>query len=330
MTSGITVADARALLAGYVSPEDTNSSKFLSYLNQVRERIINSGKWRGTTFKAVFDTTRDYITLPREAEALLGIHVSTTPYPIQSGWFEYLQSGPGRLDNPDEASSNARDFGTLIDMGDNFCTLNDIAVPGLVAFKCFDTEDSNIGLTVNIQGLGANGLPVYDGEGRLGETLPIKDGSTPLTYTQNLFSKITNVSRPTTRGATQLLLQVYEPPTPTPDISLSTYAPGETNPQYRRYRLPATDKTVIGTCKLRYLPLQGETEPVTPNNIGALKMGLLALNYEDVNDMATAESFWSKCFTLLDDQMREHRGSARYVPNVKFFPGNANPIPTVI
>jgi hypothetical protein len=320
MTSGITVADARTLLAGYVSPEDLNSSKFLSYLNQVRERIINSGKWRGTTFKVVFDTTRDYITLPREAEALLGIHISTAPYPIQSGWFEYLQGGPGKLDNPDNASANARDFGTLIDMGDNFCTLEDIATPATIGFSCLAAADDNLGLTVNIQGLGANGLPIYDSQGRLGETLSLDQ---TIQYTTAVFSRITNVSMPVTFGQKR----IYLSGTPT---TLSTYAPSETNPQYRRYRLPATDKTVIGTCKMRFLPLMGESEPVIPNNIGALKMGLMALNYEDVNDMATAETFWGKCFTLLDDQMREHRGSARYVPNIKFFPGNANPIPTVI
>jgi hypothetical protein len=320
MTSGITVSDARTLLAGYVSPEDTNSSKFLSYLNQVRERIINSGKWRGTTFKVIFDTTRDYITLPREAEALLGIHISTMPYPIQSGWFEYLQGGPGRLDNPDNASANARDFGTLIDMGDNFCTLEDIATPATIGFSCLAAADDNLGMTVNIQGLGANGLPVYDSQGRLGETLSLDQ---TIQYTTAVFSKITNVSMPITLGQKR----IYLSGTPT---TLSTYAPAETNPQYRRYRLPATAKTVIGTCKLRYLPLQGETEPVIPNNIGALKMGLMALNYEDANDMATADTFWGKCFTLLDDQMREHRGSARYVPNVKFFTGGVTPIPTVM
>ena len=322
MTSGITVADARALLAMYVSPEDTNSSKFLSYLNQVRERIINSGKWRGTTFKAVFDTTRDYITLPREAEALLGIHVSTTPYPVQSGWFEYLQGGPGRLDNPDDPSSNARDFGTLIDMGDNFCTLDDIPVPSSISISCSNPDD--YGLKVQVLGLGVGGKPIYDQYGNLGLTFTLTD---PVVGPDEaaVFTRITNVFKPTTSG-TITINRVED----TLDVPMSTYAPAETNPQYRRYRLPTTDKTVIGTCKLRYLPLMGEAEPVTPNNIGALKMGLMALNYEDANDMTTAESFWSKCFTLLDDQMREHRGSARYVPNVKFFPGNANPIPTVI
>lgn len=321
MTSGITVADARTLLAVYVSPEDTNSTKFLSYLNQVRERVINSGKWRGTTFKVVFDTTRDYITLPREAEALLGIHVSTHPYAVQSGWFEYLQGGPGRLDDPDNVSANARDFGSLIDMGDNYCTLEDIATPSPIEFGCLNADDGGLGLTVTIQGLDADGNPVYDNDGRLGETLDLE--FTPQ-QTSASFSKVTNIIMPATFG--QKRIWAATSPSST---ALSTYAPAETNPQYRRYRLPATDKTVIGTCKLRFLPLQGETEPVIPNNIGALKMGLMALNYEDANDMATADTFWGKCFMLLDDQMREHRGSARYVPNVKFFPGGGNSIPTV-
>lgn len=324
MTSGITVADARTLLAVYVSPEDTNSTKFLNYLNQVRERIINSGKWRGTTFNVVFDTSRDYITLPREAEALLGIHVSNRPYTIQSRWYEYLQGGPGKLDNPD-ATTSIRDTGFLVDMGDNFCALEDITADEItliepLLFKCVNEDDSDLGLTVNIQGLDMNGQTVYDSDGRLGINVPLSSTAQVVGY----FSKVTNIQMPVTFGTKQLLIGEG-----TPRV-LSTYAPAETNPQYRRYRLAATDKTVIGACKMRYLPLVGETEPVIPNNIGALKMGLLALNYEDVNDMTTAEAFWGKCFTLLDDQMREFRGSARYVPNLKFFTGGATPIPTVI
>jgi hypothetical protein len=85
---------------------------------------------------------------------------------------------------------------------------------------------------------------------------------------------------------------------------------------------------VTGLCKLKYLPLVLEDEPVVPANIGALKMGILALVYEDANDPASADAYWGRCYSLLNQQLKETRGMARHVFNGSFAAAGLRAIPT--
>lgn len=318
MTSNITVAEARALLARYVCPEEPASQKFLDYLNQARERIINSGKWKGMTFGVNFDASLGYITLPRDAEALLGLHVNKAIYGIQSKWFEYIVGGGGKL--PEEMPA----IGSTIDMGDNFVTMEDPAAPAQIVFKTTVNDDA--GQEVVIYGKDADGNDIYDSNGNLGETLLLAPPSGSV-MTSATFSKITSVLKPYTVGN----IEIYAFALPTNTL-LSVYQPGETSPQYRRYRLKLYDDDIVvtGVCKLKYFPLVCETEPLVPANIGALKMALMALTYEDANDPAASDGYWQRCYSLLNQQLKENRGAARFVPNLKFFPSGVTSIPRTI
>lgn len=317
MTSNLTVADARALLASYVCPEDPTSIKFLDYINQARERIIHSGKGKNMTFGVRFDASRGYITLPRDADALLGLHVDKTIYGIQSRWYEYLQGGAGQLPDP------MPDIGSAVDMGDNFVTMEDIETAGTIRFKTTNAADQ--GQEVVIYGKDSDGNDIYDSEGNLGETLSLAAPAGSVT-TSGTFAQITSILKPTTVGN----ISVYVVNGVTETL-LSTYQPGETSPQYRRYRIKVSDTaTVTGVCKLKYFPLVAETEPLIPGNIGALKMALMALTYEDANDPVAADGYWARCYNLLNQQRKENRGAARYVPNIKFMPTGISPLPRTI
>jgi len=313
MTSNLTVSDARANLFTYVTPEDENSPKFLAYLNQVRERVINSGKWKGTTFKVNFNMgDRDYFSLPRDAESLLGLHVNNTVQGIQSRWYEYLVSGPGAIPSP------LPDIGSAIDLGDNFATVIDPTEAGILRWKTTAPEAE--GLQVRVFGhLDQFGKEVYT-EGTLGETVTLD--SSPVDTT-NSFYRVTTIIKPVTVGTLQLF--VVNGATET---LLAEFAPAETRPQYRRYRLANTDKTVTGLCKLKYLPLTQDDEPVVPSSIGALKMGILALVYEDANDPASADAYWGRCYSLLNQQLKETRGMARHVFNGSLAAAGLRAIPT--
>lgn len=318
MTSSITVADARALLAQYVCPDDTSNQKFLVYLNQARERIINSGKWKGMTFGVTFDVANGYFTLPRDAEALLGIHFNRNVIGIQSPFYEYLLGGPGKLPDIEEGPV----MNSTIDLGENFVTMIDIATAGTIRFKTTHADDA--GSEVVIYG-NNDGEAVYV-DGTLGETLTLAAPAGSVTSTAT-FAQLTSVLKPLTKGN----LEIYVVNGVTETL-LATYQPGETSPQYRRYRLKTDSETatVTGLCKLKYFPLVAETEPLIPANIGALKMALLALTYEDANDPTAADGYWSRCYALLNQQLKENRGAARYVPNLRMFAGGTLNIPRTI
>lgn len=315
----MTVADARALLAEYVCPNDPSSQKFLVYLNQARERIINSGKWKGMTFGVTFDASRGYFTLPRDAEALLGLHACKAVMGIQSRFYEYLQGGPGKLPPVNEGVV----MSSAIDMGENFVTMVDIETPGTIRFKTVSGEDA--GSEVVIYGKDADGNDIYV-NGELGETLTLAAPAGSVTSTAT-FAQLTSVLKPVTKGNVEIYVV-----NGVTETLLATYQPGETSPQYRRYRFKVcNDETeVTGLCKLKYFPLVAETEPLVPANIGALKMALMALTYEDSNDPQAADGYWARCYNLLNQQLKENRGSARFVPNIKFMPTGITPIPRTI
>jgi len=67
------------------------------------------------------------------------------------------------------------------------------------------------------------------------------------------------------------------------------------------------------TCKLRYKDLQIDSDVVNPDNVGALKLGLMSLAYEDQNDLERAEQYFSKALMLLNGEVKEARGASQSV-----------------
>lgn len=313
MISRITVADAREALYPYVCGDDRNSSRFLEYLNQARERILNSGKWKGTVLNVLFEQLDGYISLPREGEALLGLHVNNFVFPVNSKWYEFNVNGPGKV--PDSIQS----MNMAIDLGENYCTIEDLDEAVEIVLEAVNAEDA--GQVIRLFGKDENGEEIFDADGVRGEEIELS--TSPVTSTKT-YSTLTQVNKGLTFGYVKLYADE------SPDRLLANYAPSELNPLYRRYMIKTKDDaSITGKMKLRYFPLCAESEPVVPANLGALKMALLALTYEDSNDLASAQQYWTNCYALLDDQMREHRGSVRATPNVSLFPSGRG-IPSLL
>jgi hypothetical protein len=93
-------------------------------------------------------------------------------------------------------------------------------------------------------------------------------------------------------------------------------------PQFRRYKVGEIDAdteypAVIETlCKRRFVAAEQETDLVIPGNLQALKMAVLALKYEDENDLKAANDYWAMSYSILNDEMKEDRGAAKI--NVQF------------
>jgi hypothetical protein len=75
------------------------------------------------------------------------------------------------------------------------------------------------------------------------------------------------------------------------------------------------------TCKMRYQdlepvpdePAEDYVEPqVYPDNVGALKLGLLSLAYEDNADLERADMYFVKALQLLNGEVKEARGGAQF------------------
>jgi hypothetical protein len=84
----------------------------------------------------------------------------------------------------------------------------------------------------------------------------------------------------------------------------------------RRYRLPKgfeipTEPLYALMKKVAVNPLQDET--IIPiNSIGALKAGILAVAYENVNDIARSDAQWQKFTQLMERAQKQYNGNRKF------------------
>jgi len=319
----ITLGQARTFLAPFVGSGLTATNpKVVSAINEAIMRLLPKVSAEGTMGRMRFYVNNGTITMPREVQTLRRVNVDANPVNIFSRWYEFLNYGPGTMDD-NESSTN--DF---IDLGDGFCTHSDVHTARQILVVAGAEEQDK---TIRIIGNDENGLEVRTNN-EPGEAVPIRKGLPA--YTVNKFSAITSVVKPKTNG--YVYLSAYAPD-PLVRYDLATYHPDETNPMYRRYRVTAICQcksaltncalcefkdtcaaytncaltedsttppyTVTALVKLRYLPLTYDTDPLLIQNLPAIKMMLQAIRRLDAGDFATGKAFETSSVNTLLEQV---------------------------
>lgn len=306
----LTVADARTSLERYVA----SAAVFIGQLNQATERLVYSGKWKGTMIRVTFDSSAGFITLPPEFLSVVGSTFNHWPTPIFGEFHTYFSSGPG---TPIEAQGW---LGQLQDMGDGFCSQLDIieantevqpnvtAQPGSI--RIFSTGSDN-GKVVRIFGIEQEtGLPVTDQAGVEGENITL---AAPFVDSTKHYSKLTDVIKATTNGPVTAWVVPMGGGT---NYQIATWRPGETRPRYRRYRTGTAESAIQVLCQRRFMPVASETDWVIPGNLASLKFGLLAIRNEDTGYLDKAEKNWEQAFYWLNNEAVASRGGAApSIPN---------------
>lgn len=319
MPTGLTVADARAALYQQIDPSNSATTQFLPALNQVSERIINSGNWKNMYGQVDYLSTTGYITLPRRWESIIGVCRVNNPTMVYGQMQEFMSSGPGFYDDTDINISNILDYGDV-------CTQQVQTDGGLPRLTIANAADA--GQTVRVYGYYTDGSgEVFDSTGNAGIEATLANPT--VTLSQDMF--VTQIVKEVTLGNVTLSVVVSGTPT-----VLSVYEPTETNPIYRRYKVGTIDareddKPVL-RCKVkrRYVPMVAETDLVWPDNIGALKFGLIAWSLENQGayELQNAEVFWQKCYQVLNQGLKQNRGAIR--PLLGFsYPQSAGSTPRV-
>lgn len=299
MLPKLTVDDVKAVLGRYARSD----SDFMTNLSEVMARFYDSGAFKDmvATVSLTGGTDTGFITLKRRYLSLLGIAITGTPVSVNGLGGQFSETGAGFYD-PDDYTMNG-----VMDMGDGFCTQEDIVTEGTLRLVISDSDDA--GKTVRIFGTSA-GKTVFDSEGVEGVNLTTVNTTANTTQT---FDKITDIQMDPMVGRSILYVVVSGTPT-----QLAEFEPGETRPSYRRYKVGVTTQAMTLYCRLRFMPYRDWTDWVVPANIGAIKAGFQALVKEDAMDYVGAEEIWQKAKQLLNEQLKAFRGSAR--PRVQFMP----------
>lgn len=316
MATGLTVGQARAALYMQIDPANPNTPQFVPYLNQVCERVINSGQWKNLYGQIDFQTSTGYIILPRQWEAIIGVARVNYPTGVYPRMIEFMTSGPGYFDDLNQ------DLRDIIDQGD-VCTQIWQDNPGYPQFVTSDAGDAD--KVVRVYGYNTSGETVFDLAGNEGIELTLVDG----TVTGDVEMTVTQVVKETTLGNLTFNVVVSGSP-----VLLAIYAPSETNPIYRCYKtgtLKARQDNkpwLRCLCKRRYIPVSAETDLVWPDNLGALKHGLIAVRLEDQGayEEAAAEQRWNKCYEILNQGLKQNRGAIRPIASF-WYPQSAGSTP---
>lgn len=314
MDTRLTVADCRTALYEEVDATDINSAAFIPRLNEVCERFINSGKWKGTVSKVTLPVSTGFVTLPRWYQSVLVMRYQKAPFPIFSPFYEFSDNGPG------EISDTYHFPNVLIDLGDGFPTQSDIATAGTLRVTITGAGDAT--KVIRLFGEDADGNIIYDSSGNQGINITTAN---PTATTSVVFSRVTGIQAPANMTL-PWTLSVVNGATVT---QIGRYYPSETRPCYRRYQTGQTSDPIQTLCNLRFIPLVAETDYVRPGNLSALRYGLKALAFERAGQLDMAGPAFTTALTYLNQEAKASRGGAAGVPNLHFFGVRGRSIPTV-
>jgi len=291
-----TVADARAFCAAYVDGgREESDPKVLDRLNESEMLLLREAK--SIDFKRVarfYVDAGKTLPMPEMVESVLRVNFNGVAGSVRGMGYEFLSSGPG----PEMDHTGGITGEDLKDLGDQYPTFYPIGVtPQRIIAVSDDSRD--LGLQIRLRGWDAFNTEISPSTP--GEMLQISAWQggevgvldyTHLRVSANDFQQLTSIVKPVTYG--HVSLYAYDPDTH--DLwFLSRYAPHETQPGYRRYAV--MNKACIGDCyihalvKIRHVPLRNESDPMTIQDLMALRYMCQSLHKQQEGDVKAGMTF---------------------------------------
>lgn len=306
----LTLSQARQKLFRYVGPT-LDDGAVMDRINSALERIYNSGKWKGLLASVSFNQSSALanwwappvpriLTLPRRFQSVLGVTFDHYPRLTYPRWQEYIAGGSGGI-------AAGAGMQKIVDAGDGFVTWSDPTTSFFPRFEITDLND--VGKTVHISGLDGAGNQIFDTSGNNGILVILTQAGVTLPIQ---FARVISVRKPITEGPVNLF--AVNPTNSAQVNQIAAYEPTETVPSYKRYKLASAEytHTIDCLCKRRFVPLVNGPDDdavLIPDNEGAVKMTLMALQYEDKNDLERAETYFQKAIQLLNSELKEDMGA---------------------
>ena len=274
-------------------------------INRVLERFHAEGKWTGLVQQATVTAYEDindnkFITLPRHLETCLrGGKAGYKTSAVQSEWYQYLPQGRG-IRRTDQAY-----YGPLQDIGEGFVTFRDLTTPSQLTLSSSETECA--GSYIWIRGKDNNGDKIFstvDGERVEGIRLDLGDGTQTTSQT---FKEIYSVEKTPTTGVISLSAGA---------TTLAKYEAGERAISYRRYIVDKNWDAVQGIFKRRHVWAISDNDPLYPDSLEAIKLGLMAINAEEKADIERGQYYMDRAILLLNAELKEYNAGQEGVMQV--------------
>ncbi len=300
MNTRLTVADVRALLSYLVNPSDANDPRFLALLNEVCEKYMYSGKWKGMLVYVAFASADRFITLPDIYFGVCCMRYDRIPMPVFTQFHTFQEGGPGEMVETENFPY------MLTDLGDGYPTKFDITAgsSGTLRLKIANVADAAKVFRFFGDYEGQAPPEIMSSTGQKGINLT---SVFPSVNTAQPFSLVSAIQAPSNLvgawslywmdGATETLL--------------GEYSPWETRPTYRRYQTGEADKAITTICQRRFVRMRDETDWVIPGNISALRCGLQAMLCDEGFDSDKGANFFNLGLQYLNNEAKASRAGAQ-------------------
>lgn len=315
----LTFSEAKSKLADY-APANLIGAR----INRACELLLTLSRPKDFLDRVTITAYNSHITLPRQYSTCVGIIREEYSIPIRNSWVEFILEGPGLL-----LSDDSELCGQIIDLGDGYVCFKE---PGWVNEDgCtirFDTDAGTGEVTpanINVRGLldGVQLRTTAGGTTYYGDKLSMIDGA-DVTTTQS-YDTLTQVSKPVTVG--EIIAYAIDPDDASAS-EIARYAPGETLPSYRRYKVPesptgAATYTLVALCQRRFVEAVDDDDRLSVSNLSALENALLHLHYRLENDDERADRCLNTALRIIQGETAKFKPAGQYPMMVNYNEGAA-------
>lgn len=321
-----------------------NAPSIANYCNRATQRLMHAPEqphtgWFGTVVPMVFNVQQSFpfVTTPRGIARIAFMDVCRRPVLVRNRFFEYLWAGAGIRLNRDGCATGTRWLGNGCDSDSvdrGFHPLFTDLPAGPQYLRATPTDNRDKGKRLLIQTFDQNGLKFYSQDVDIQVegfflSLEFPFATSPFLVTGPVYG----VQKDVTYG--DVILAAVDPTTGI-ETQLARYEPGETRPEYRRYRvrdLPGWCR--MGACsaptqliqvevlaKRDYYPVAVDTDWLLIGNIEALVLECQSIRHSGMDTpIAKQESELehTEAVRLLRGELDHYEGKEDVAVNVAPF-----------
>lgn len=289
-----------------------DSASFIDYTNKATRLLMNRGQFYGTVERMKICVYNNCLVWPRTVGTVLAVN-TCGHNEVWNHWYEFMP-----LNRNDFGPNRFYWNGTLF--CGNIQTINDGTAPVFNNVPCgrshyirvYPSVQADLGKTTRIFGKDENGMTVRteNADGTWSDGVELTFGL-PFVSTSFKFREVSRIIKDETQGVVRYFQFDDENAVM---LDLVWLEPTETNPQFRRSRLPAsrcrsascsTPRSVEALVKLEFIPVKYDTDLVLISNQDALQDMMLSVKYSVGGDAPMAKDFEAKAIRELNMQLAD-------------------------
>jgi len=304
-----------------VSGMSTADARVMAYVNMATEELMNEHDFSSVVDRLMFRVTSGHITLPSSYDRIMMMNLNCVPMQIQSPWFEFVGDGLQLLTDVQQDDNYLGFLNTLTGVldRDNACQFEAVPSGDIYYLRIYgqaghDERVSGVRPFIVVQGYdyAKKWIRTQDNTGAWIDGIQVEINADTAPYfiqTGQSISQITAIIKSVTNG------YVYAYATPSlggiPTF-LSAYAPKDTNPFYRRYKIRELNSDqiyqVLCLARRRFVPVASDSDQLIISNLPALKAMVMAIYYFESNAPDNYLKYKATAVDILKKEMKAYVG----------------------